>query len=179
LRTPLSEKDRKAWKKPDATVLAYKKTEAEKPPNPQNIAEQMLKYIPAETIAFYVPALALLGTIITLEYGTAIEEANFELGIHFVIFRWVIFSVALVASLLYMYKTAKSDLEKDNIDNPKPRAILKSVLSAVAFLFWAVTVGGPFDFIKYYETIGALLALAFTLFNPLIYYYIPIPSSKK
>ena len=79
-------------------------------PNPDGYGEKLLKYIPAETIAFYAPLAAIPGI------GSAA--------------RWAILLVGLGITVLYLVAQAKREKLK-----PPPAYF---VLGGIAFLAWAL-----------------------------------------
>ncbi len=138
-------------------------------PDKQSSLGQIVRFIPAEVVAFYVPILGALATVKTLIYADAAPGMGYAVG------AWAIFVLAFIGSFLYMYKTAMDELIKKDIAYPKQRATLKAGISAGAFIIWAICLGGPFGFIKFYEAIGAVAILVFTFVTPWFYMFIPIP----
>ncbi len=160
MRTALSDKDLETPKR----LRTIQGTEQQvEDPDKQKLYEQILKYIPLEVVAFYVPALAALATLKTLYFGTNTPSITYN------IFTWVIFLMAFAGTFYYIQKTATADLENKKIENKKQRAMIKAGISTVAFVIWAITLGGPWSFLTYYEAIGALAIPAFTFLSPIIY----------
>jgi len=139
-------------------------------------AEQILKYIPAEVVAFYLPALA-----IAAELNPEIVNSNGETGVPSVIpleysvTIWVIFIVGLLGTFLYMRRSAINDLQSQKVDYYRQRALVKAGIATFAFFLWAIFLGGPWAIIPSYQTFGTLLILGFTLLNPVLYEAIAFP----
>jgi len=157
MRTALSRKD-----------LDLETQRAQQPPPPavtdklDSYPEKIIKNIPSEVIAFYIPAIGAA--------AAGKDLINYD----FVI--WVIFLVALVGTFVYMRKTATKDLIENKVtEHIGQKVFWKSVLATVAFLIWALYLGGPFVSIAGYSTYGTLLILGYTFFTPAIYDAIPIP----
>jgi hypothetical protein len=103
--------------------------------------EKLLKYVPAEAVAFYVPAYA-----IAKDHGTA--------------WCWTILIIGLVGTILYLLGTA---------DSAKPAHWYFYVLSGVAFLVWAVTTSSvEADLFKLEEWIAEILILIAVFLIPII-----------
>ena len=160
MRTALSDKDLETPKKFQTIQGIEQQVED---PDKQKLYEQILKYIPLEVVAFYVPALAALATLKTLYFGTNSPSIAYS------ILLWVIFLLASAGTFYYIHKTATADLENKVIENKKQRAMIKAGISTVAFVIWAITLGGPWSFLVYYEAIGALAIPSFTFLSPVIY----------
>lgn len=140
-------------------------------PEPQSYTEQILKYIPAEVVAFYIPALAAAVALKPPSNGTAPISA-------YDVVVWVIFGLGLIGTFIYIRKQAEEELKKNQIANAPYRAKVKAAMSTFAFLFWALYLGGPFANVNGYETYGTLAILGFTFLTPAIYDAIPIPKPK-
>jgi hypothetical protein len=160
MRTALSNRDLRAREGKDR--------EPEKSET-QSYTEQIIKYIPAEVVAFYIPALAAAIDLKSTTTGTATTSSVYGNVL------WVIFSLAFLGMIIYGYKTAKKDLTDQKIDNVPQRSLLKTAISTLAFVIWAIYLGGPFVGIQGYATYGTLAILGFTFFTPAIYDAIPIP----
>ena len=159
MRTALSDGDLRA-RKGDKAGKEPQKSET------QSYTEQIVKYIPAEVVAFYIPALA---AAIALKPSTGTASSAYDTVV------WVIFSLAFVGTIIYGYKTARKDLMDQKIDNVAQRALVKTAISSLAFVIWALYLGGPFVGVQGYVTYGTLAILGFTFFTPAIYDAIPIP----
>ncbi len=174
MRTALSDKDLAAVeKRPEAAKLAEGETPPTTPTQPtaQDLIEQIVKYVPAETVAFYVPALGGFATVRTLVYGADAP------GTLYFIALWLVFLLGLGGTYYYLHKKAKADLTQRRIANANKRAIAKAAISTVAFAIWAIGLGGPWDFIPFYEAIGAVLIPTFTFGSTILYDIIPFPPS--
>ena len=165
MRSALSKKDLEAK---NSVVKAAEAAEGEeKKTEPQSYTEQILKYLPAEVIAFYIPALTVAATLKPTTVGAQSTSYNLALPI--------IFLIALIGTFVYMRKNAKEALTKEGIDNVEQRSILKAAISTLAFFIWAFYLGGTFAGIEGYATYGTLGILGFTFLTPAIYDSIPIP----
>lgn len=160
MRTSLSDKD---LNPPSRTKNLQGTEQSIEDPDKQKLYEQILKNVPLEVVAFYVPSLAALATLKTLYFG-----ANTP-SITYIIFNWIIFLFAFSGTFYYIYKTATDDLKDKTIEGKKQRAIIKACISTMAFVIWAITLGGPWSFLVYYEAIGALAIPTFTFLSPIIY----------
>lgn len=165
MRTALSKKDLDA-KKSEFRELE-KEEEGEPKAGVQSYTEQILKYIPAEVLAFYIPALTAAETLKQATAGTEITS--------YTVVVYAIFVLGLLGTFLYIFRNAKSALTKEGIDNAGQRSLLKAAISALAFFIWALYIGGPFAGIAGYATYGTLGILGFTFITPAIYDSIPIP----
>jgi hypothetical protein len=152
---------RTALSKNDLAAAEPQKLEAAKTEE-QSYTEQILKNIPAEVVAFYIPALG----------AAAAGQKTIETTYGYVV--WVIFLLALAGTFVYTYKNAKKDLDK-KVKDVGERAFWKAVIAIVAFFIWALYLGGPFVIITGYSIYGTLAILGFTFFTPAIYDAIPIP----
>jgi hypothetical protein len=185
MRTPITKRDLRAQEAeapaPVQAVAGAPAAPTAEKTDQQSVAEQIVKFIPAEVIAFYLPALAAVaglkptdGSISTLYTNTL----------------WIVFVAGIIATLAYMYRSAYNDLAKQKIPNPKMRSLAKAVISTFAFGIWALYLGGPFAATNststtvnasgqaLYTIFGTLLILGFTLANPFIYDSIPFPNSS-
>jgi hypothetical protein len=117
-------------------------------------AERILKYIPAEVVAFYVAAL---GVIDSLPKETPGMKSAY----------WVVLILGLIVAPLYILKLGKW----------AKTATLQAIWSGVAFLVWAYTLGGAFKQIPNFHQpwIGSLLLLAVTLIAALL----PLPKESE
>lgn len=173
MRTALSNKDLNAINQPEvARALAER---AKEPPktDAQSYAEQIVKYIPAEVVAFYIPALGVATGLKPTTTGTETTSSAYGYVV------WAIFLLALVGTFMYMLKNAKTELEEKKIDNVGERSLLKAAISTLAFFIWALYLGGPFVGIEGYATYGALAILGFTFITPALYDAVPIPLRKQ
>ncbi len=137
------------------------KTE-EQQKQPDSYSEQIVKNIPAEVVAFYIPALGAAAA------GKEIIKYDYVV--------WAIFGLALVGTFVYMRKSAKKDLMDNKVkQHIGQKAFWKSVIATVAFVIWAFYLGGPFTSIAGYSIYGTLLILGYTFITPALYDAIPIP----
>jgi hypothetical protein len=130
-------------------------------------SEQILKFIPAEVVAFYLPALA---TAATLPGGETTSGELVKWGEPYGWAILIIFLAGLGATFVYMYKSAKKDLEEKKVVDPTLRAIIKAGISTIAFIIWAIYIGGVFQVKTIHNQIfGTLGILFFTLISPPLY----------
>lgn len=131
-------------------------------PEPDKYLEQVVKNIPTEVVAFYIPALAAAAG------GKDVIQYNYVV--------WLIFALALIGTFGYTYRNATQNLTDKKITQYKgQKAFWKSVISTVAFVIWALYLGGPFASVAGYSTYGTLLILGYTFITPAINEAIPIP----
>ena len=158
MRTALSDKDLEAPRLLRTAVGEEKKFED---PDKQKLTEQIVKYVPLEVVGFYVPALAGLATLKTLYTN--------DPPIVYSILQWIIFLLAFGGTFYYIHKKAVEELGKKSITSKNARALMKAGISSVAFIIWAITLGGPWSFLVHFEAIGVLLIPTFTFLSPIIY----------
>lgn len=141
------------------------------PAKPDSYTEQILKYIPAEVVAFYIPALATAAALKVTNTATETANGTTEVAVPlaYSVTIVVIFLAGLVGTYIYMYKNAKKSLDEGQIADAGARAVLKALISTIAFTIWALYLGGPFEFIEGNETFGTLGILLFTLISPPLY----------
>jgi hypothetical protein len=107
--------------------------------------DRLMKMIPAEVIALYL-------------VGSGLIPEGQAVGL-------VVWSVICLVGviLLRAYGTA------DSTEN-KPTDWTHTIISAVAFVIWVYSMGGPFALYNLYIAwIGSLLVLAYTFFVPIFY----------
>jgi hypothetical protein len=107
--------------------------------------DRLMKMIPAEVISLYL-----------------IGKGFIPLDQPIVLTAWALVCVAGVL-LIRAFGTADPEANKS------PDWVHVTI-SAVAFVIWVYTLGGPFEAAKLYEPyVGSLLVLAWTFFVPIIY----------
>ena len=104
--------------------------------------DRMFKMIPAEVISLY-----LAGTVVIPEGQLVVS---------------VVWAVVCLAGLVVLRAYGTADPE-----NSKPTDWVHVGISAVAFVIWVITLGGPFAAVSPY--IGSLAVLVWTFFVPLFY----------
>ncbi|MGI0117676.1 hypothetical protein [Zooshikella sp. RANM57] len=110
------------------------------PAQVDDYASKLVKYIPAEVVALYIALNSIL--VSSDKTGTMLY--------------WIVFLVCLVGTGLYLWKVAKVT------------KILQISISVVAFFVWAFALGGPFEYLDWYEPLyGALLLPIYTFFIPM------------
>ena len=120
-------------------------TESGEQGNGDSIPEKLVKYVPAETLAFFVPAAAALG-----------DDRD----------GWLIavLLLACVGSVGYLWVT--SPPKDDPAEKPLPHFY---VLSVVAFVCWSITTSPSVaDLLGIDDTIAAIILLAAVFLIPLI-----------
>jgi hypothetical protein len=118
-------------------------------------ATRMVKYIPAEVVAFYLAADKLFANVAAPANPTladtfvAKNQYYFSLGI---------FVVALVSTPLYLRQQA---------DDGGPWQV-QAAVSTIAFAIWSYAVHGELFVPLYSSSIAALLVLVFTFVSGLV-----------
>jgi hypothetical protein len=104
--------------------------------------ERILKYIPAEVVAFYVAVLGVMDSL--PEDKPGLKTAY-----------WVALVLGLILAPLYVLK----------LGNWKKTVRWQAIWAAIAFLVWAYTLGGAFKQLSSFHQpwIGSFLLLAVTL----------------
>jgi hypothetical protein len=166
MRTALTKSDTKTEQKtPDTAV-----------PTEQSLTEQIVKFIPAEVLAFYLPALAAVAGLKSTTGVITTEYTNW---------LWITFAAGIIAAFIYTLRNARNDLKEHNVPNPNMRGTVKAGISSFAFFTWALYLGGPFESSSgttiqpFNVVLGTLLILLFTLANPFIYNFFPFPNSSS
>jgi hypothetical protein len=140
---------------------------------PDSYADQILKYIPAEVVAFYVPALTTVALLRAPKTAIDSSGATVVNGSVPTLSYWagalIIFFAGLICTYIYISKKSEATLLSEGIADPKGRAVLKGIISSVAFFIWAIYLGGLFESIGNYVVYGTLGILGFTLVAPAIY----------
>jgi hypothetical protein len=112
-------------------------------------ATRMVKYIPAEVVAFYLAADKLFAK------GAEIANANIAdtfVAKHLYVFSVVVFMFGLVGTPLYLRQQATGD---------EPWQV-QATISTGAFVIWAYAVQGQIFTPVYSSAIAAFLVLVFT-----------------
>ena len=151
MRTAFSEED---------TMSAGQKS------TPDSYTAQIIKYIPAEVVAFYLPAIATAAKLT----GTANTAT-----------LWAIFVAGIVGTFLYMHRTAVNELKSQRVTYSGQRASVKAMIATFAFVIWALFLGGAWSFVTDYQIYGTLLILVFTLLGPFLYesFHFPLTPNVK
>jgi hypothetical protein len=174
MRTPITKNDHVV--KESDVKESFAPSTAATAEKEQGVAEQIVKFIPAEVIAFYLPALAAVAGLKATDGSVTPQYTNT---------LWIVFVVGLIATFAYMYRGAHSDLVSHKIPNPIMRGLAKAIISTFAFAFWAIYLGGPFAGTSNASTqalntiYGTLFILGFTLASPFIYDSLPFPNSSS
>jgi hypothetical protein len=110
--------------------------------------ERLFKLIPSETIAVY---LFIEGVLLSA-FNDA-EQQN-----QLVTWLWVILIILLVGNFFYLRRL-------QDVKDPAQHVIL-----ALALIVWIFTIGGPFQYLSFYQPfMGALVLGLFTFFVPIFY----------
>lgn len=114
--------------------------------------DRLIKYLPAESVAFYACVDKLLMAFYGIDASGSLtgKPADFAL----VILPWTFLVIGLVGTPIYLYKQALKG---------QPW-ILHAAISTVAFLFWAYTLGGSLFILNgwYHILVAAIVAPVFT-----------------
>ena len=120
---------------------------------------QLVKFIPAEVVTFY--------TAIFVSASSVAAEIPYQNV------TWLMFGMGLIATLVFSLSNNKKELKTEEVD--VSGQITKAILSTIAFVIWAFTLGAPFkDALSWYHPFyGTLLMTFYTLIAPKIYSLIP------
>lgn len=106
-----------------------------------SVLEKLAKYVPAETVAFYVPAYA-----IAKAHGSSI--------------CWAILTVGLIGTIIYLVAVA---------DSANPPRWYFYLLSGIAFIVWAMATSSvEVDLFQWGEWVGELLLFVAVFLIPII-----------
>ena len=118
------------------------------PGTEDNYLERLFKLIPSETIAVY---LFIEGVLLSA-FSDAEQQSQL------VTWLWVILAIMLVGNFFYLRRL-------QDVTDPVQHVIL-----ALAFIVWVFTIGGPFQYLSFYQPfMGAVLLGLFTFFVPIFY----------
>jgi hypothetical protein len=125
----------------------------------ESYADRVAKYVPGEIVAGYAVLYAIVQQV--PESDTLRTPA-----------AWAVFAICLVATPIYLVRVGR----------PSGQQWVQVVISSVAFVIWAYTLGGPFaDTPGYRPWIGGLLVGLYTflagLFQPAQLAPKPLPVS--
>lgn len=116
------------------------------PGQPDDYFSRLLKYIPAEVVALYVSATG----VVPVGHPKRLP------------YLWAIFFFCAMATLVYMFLTARDEVTKKPIWK-------QIILATVAFPVWAYALGGPFTSLSWYDPLaGSLLLMAVTFIFGLV-----------
>ena len=108
--------------------------------NGDSYVSRVAKYIPSEVLAFYVGASGLVASWDQTDGATRTAW-------------WLIFAIGLVGTPAYLLKLSKL----------KTPWSMHALISSVAFVIWAYTLGGPFKLMANYSPqFGSLGLVVFT-----------------
>ena len=105
---------------------------------PDDYVGRLAKYIPAETVAFYLAASGAL--------PGAPDSPN-------VIGQWVVFGLGFVITVLYFVVVTKRQ--------GKPPLWSQIVFPTIAYVVWVFAIGGPFKALPWYSSAVASITLMF------------------
>lgn len=114
-------------------------------------SDRLVKYIPAESVAFY----ALVDKVIASHYGLDSTASTIAAApSDALVLSWLVFLLGLVGTPLYLWQRRLSG---------QPW-ILNAIISTVAYMFWAYTLGGSlFLLLGWYQVfLAGLCAPIFT-----------------
>ena len=108
---------------------------------PDTYQDRLLKYIPSEILALYV----------TLDTGLRTStETTVDFG-HLFIY-WFVFIILTFITPLYLKRIAKVT------------KLSQLTISTIAFILWIFALGGPFNYLSWYEPMyGGILLSIYTL----------------
>lgn len=110
--------------------------------------ERVFKLIPSETIAVY---LFIEGILLSALSGSEQET-------QLVTWLWAVLVILLIGNFFYLMRLL-------NVTDPVQHVIL-----ALAFIVWVFTIGGPFQYLSFYQPfMGAVILGLFTFFVPIFY----------
>lgn len=117
--------------------------------------ERLFKLIPSETIAVY---LFIEGVLLSALSGAGQQN-------QLVTWLWAVMAILLIGNYFYLRRLLK-------VTDPVQHVIL-----ALAFVVWVFTIGGPFQFLSFYEPfMGAVILGLFTFFVPIFYQGVSVSS---
>lgn len=120
-------------------AAAGEKEKAPPAKTPDDYRDKLMKYIPGESVAFY---LMLENTAV----GSFANDAGaFQMAL------WFIFALGILGTIIYLWGISKV------------RDVRQILITTIAFIVWVFSLGGPFAFIQYHEFFGSV-ALGFTTF---------------
>jgi hypothetical protein len=112
----------------------------EAPPALDEYKDKLLKYIPADVVAFYIPALGLIASL---------KQEQRPLWL------WAAFVLGLILTVLWTLRETRMP--------GKPPAITQTAICAGAFVVWALALGGPFALYDWFTPVlGSLLLIFYT-----------------
>src|SRR6516165_3071200 len=124
-----------------------------------NYAARIVKYVPAEVIAFYLAADKLFAPVVNLARPDRTDHVLVTdfINTHGQIFAAIIFALALVATPLYIWRQAEPN---------QPWAV-NGIMATMAFIIWAYAVqGGIFSGNGLYDPrLASFTILVFTLLS--------------
>jgi hypothetical protein len=110
--------------------------------------ERLFKLIPSETIAVY---LFIEGVLLSAFSG-ADQQSQLTTWL------WVILVILLIGNFFYLRRL-------QGVTDPAQHVIL-----ALALIVWVFTIGGPFQYLSFYQPfMGAVVLGLFTFFVPIFY----------
>ena len=116
--------------------------------SPDKYSDKIAKLVPAEIIAGFLTGDNLINSFT--------EQYEYTELVH-----WVFFTLLLVLTPIYVKRVIKTAgmplLKKSQI-----------ILSTVAYIFWAFAIGGPFEYLQWYnKLLAGLSIISFSLLSPL------------
>lgn len=114
-------------------------------PQIDDYTTKLIKYIPVEIVAAFVTVDGIIRS------ATQVPTEAY----------WFIFFLLLILTPLYMWRVTTEP-------NKSP-AIAQIVISTISFFVWVFALGGPFNYLDWYQPVyGALILPIFTLAIPIV-----------
>lgn len=112
--------------------------------------DRLVKYIPAESVALYAFVDKLLISYYEIDFKGNVPDGNIDSLLH--IFPWLFLIIGIIGTPIYLYK--------QKLKNQPWR--LHAILSTIAFVLWAYTLGGSIFILNgYYHVLAAGIAAPF------------------
>ena len=122
-----------------------------KPPAPGTedaYLERLLKLIPAETIAMHLFIQGIL------QSALASPKQRSQLQV----WLWAVFAILIVGNIFFLQRFL-------SVKDP-----IQYVILTLAFIVWVLTLGGPFEFLGFYQPFMGSVILGFFMFFVPIFY---------
>lgn len=105
--------------------------------HPDTYLTRLMKYLPGEVVALYIALDAILRSV---------QQTSVAL-------HWTVFVLCVAATYWYLWRVAKVSKQT------------QLAISVAAFCVWVFALGGPFEYLAWYEPHhGALLLPVYTFF---------------
>jgi len=121
--------------------VVTERLQSTEPESPDNYADKVIKYIPADVVAAWLTAAGIINGAADVSKSTLL---------------WISFGVGLLVTPLWT-------LNRTHRPGANP-ARTQAIVSTIAFAAWVFGTGGPFATMDWYRTTyGALVLIAATL----------------